>query len=1250
MVTPLQLAPKIVPTEELLAKSTTRDFEAVSGSVSFGEILKAKEKELQKSLELNLATVAAALAAMQAPPPATPNTPENGETVRKEARSVLKATAPLPASAQPAAPTSPTVNASALSETDLASAAAAESVPVSSKPVSPPVETPRPVKSLAQPASSSAPAADLPVFGPVVAEAGPEPALEAPVAEARTRMAARQPATRSARSQAAAVLPVDAPALETRPQTMRAASVNAAENHPTSTAGRQPQAAGTTSRVPQLPPAAVMVDQPTAQPQPVAKAPASAHPVVSQPVETPVRPARVAAASPVVQPPAQDVPEDGHLQQPGLSASQPLPKNEPAPARASTTEPRTPVKAVAAQPAPAAVVTEPPDAQPQAPAPVSYAPDPRSVARPQPAETVPVDMLEPRAPAEAHKNEKPVPTLVSAPVEKRQPAPKLASAQETSPLPAGHQPAPAAPDEKLALSQDAARPSAREQVTRSVEAQPREPIAKQANRPAPVQEPATALQVERQPQAAVVQPSTKATPQPVVARPEAQPVLDAAPLPVMPRSLERQPEDTSVVLPAVPDAPAMKPAPRPEAPAAPRPVNVDAALQQDEAPLLAAEPVQPNPVEKPAHRPLESLSHEASQVSVHEHNPPDLRQTAQRTFPVAETGQPVAVRPQPEAMVMKTEIPQTASQPRATVQGETPRPNVETPLPNPKPVDQAAEPAPVDAAKTTLRANVLPKDAPSPETYPAFEQPRTRTTTPMAAKTEHQAARPAPVIESAPPPVFTRPVAAASSPVMEVVPGKPVAARPTQKTALETVPSFPDAEPRPVAQPSPLPVPARSAEFHVLDAPLPDQPPIAALPAETQVAEPVMLVPDLDEQSARPAVSDTVSPKKPAAPRPAPQPVENPPRTLDVTHNTPTLAGEPPVAVSQPVIAETPAWPVERRAAREAASGAGMAQAAELRPGVVDWPQPAPVTFAEEAPRPVVTPSAEGTVTPPEGQPVAARPLVMPQAQPQAVPAESNPHPVVEAPAQPVESPKAFPADIRTVDVAHPPAVMGQEHASAGMTPVTGSFAPVDKLQGPRPLSAPVEKELAQPERPNLAREKRAPVETPSPDVLPTPERLAVAEASAPKVAERGPVALPGVHAAELVEQVVKHLHSRLEGGPTSMHLQLHPAELGAIDVQVTSTAQGVSVSFVTEQASTGRLLETQANQLRQTLTESGVQLAGLNINQHGQPGQQGGFFQQNSQFAAPPRRDVPQPEPVVPEKTHVEQAAGPITGIDYLI
>ena len=142
--------------------------------------------------------------------------------------------------------------------------------------------------------------------------------------------------------------------------------------------------------------------------------------------------------------------------------------------------------------------------------------------------------------------------------------------------------------------------------------------------------------------------------------------------------------------------------------------------------------------------------------------------------------------------------------------------------------------------------------------------------------------------------------------------------------------------------------------------------------------------------------------------------------------------------------------------------------------------------------------------------------------------------------------------------------------------------------------------------------------------------------------------------AADVVQQIMRQMSATLQSGPASMRLQLNPKELGAIDVQMVKNAQGVSVTFFAEQASTGRLLETQMNQLRQSLTDSGIQLSNLNIGQHGQFGQQAGSFRQGSQFAGYPNSNAgtaqPEAKPEIDNRLRPERIPGQLLGVDYRV
>lgn len=149
--------------------------------------------------------------------------------------------------------------------------------------------------------------------------------------------------------------------------------------------------------------------------------------------------------------------------------------------------------------------------------------------------------------------------------------------------------------------------------------------------------------------------------------------------------------------------------------------------------------------------------------------------------------------------------------------------------------------------------------------------------------------------------------------------------------------------------------------------------------------------------------------------------------------------------------------------------------------------------------------------------------------------------------------------------------------------------------------------------------ESRPIEEPPEPNQMPGATAAAtglVHETKAAEFNDKMPVGQVHAQATDVVQQVVRQINSRIKSGSTSMRLQLNPQELGGIEVELVSSSHGVQVTFFAEQASTGRLLETQLNQLRDSLVDSGVQLSGLNIGHHNMQGQKGGTFSQDTNFA----------------------------------
>jgi flagellar hook-length control protein FliK len=140
------------------------------------------------------------------------------------------------------------------------------------------------------------------------------------------------------------------------------------------------------------------------------------------------------------------------------------------------------------------------------------------------------------------------------------------------------------------------------------------------------------------------------------------------------------------------------------------------------------------------------------------------------------------------------------------------------------------------------------------------------------------------------------------------------------------------------------------------------------------------------------------------------------------------------------------------------------------------------------------------------------------------------------------------------------------------------------------------------------------------------------------------------VQTTEVIRQIMSQMKVKMKGDATSMRLLLNPKELGEIEVRMIRNTEGVSVTFFAEQANTARMLETQMNQLRQSLKDAGVQLTDLNFSQHDQPKQEGGFLRQGPQFNQYLSSVAPQTEIVNKVLERPERIDGLLNEVDYLI
>jgi flagellar hook-length control protein FliK len=71
-----------------------------------------------------------------------------------------------------------------------------------------------------------------------------------------------------------------------------------------------------------------------------------------------------------------------------------------------------------------------------------------------------------------------------------------------------------------------------------------------------------------------------------------------------------------------------------------------------------------------------------------------------------------------------------------------------------------------------------------------------------------------------------------------------------------------------------------------------------------------------------------------------------------------------------------------------------------------------------------------------------------------------------------------------------------------------------------------------------------------------------------------------------------------------SMRIQVHPENMGKIDLRLISNSDGLRVVMTAEIPATAKLLENHMNQLQRSLTEAGLSVSGMSVNSQGAQGQ----------------------------------------------
>lgn len=94
------------------------------------------------------------------------------------------------------------------------------------------------------------------------------------------------------------------------------------------------------------------------------------------------------------------------------------------------------------------------------------------------------------------------------------------------------------------------------------------------------------------------------------------------------------------------------------------------------------------------------------------------------------------------------------------------------------------------------------------------------------------------------------------------------------------------------------------------------------------------------------------------------------------------------------------------------------------------------------------------------------------------------------------------------------------------------------------------------------------------------------------------PKALP------IIQKVSTEVIELMREQGQSMRIQIHPENLGKIDLRLVSNSDGMRVIMTAEVPATAKLLESHMDQLQRSLADAGVSISGMSVNSQGAQGQ----------------------------------------------
>ena len=100
---------------------------------------------------------------------------------------------------------------------------------------------------------------------------------------------------------------------------------------------------------------------------------------------------------------------------------------------------------------------------------------------------------------------------------------------------------------------------------------------------------------------------------------------------------------------------------------------------------------------------------------------------------------------------------------------------------------------------------------------------------------------------------------------------------------------------------------------------------------------------------------------------------------------------------------------------------------------------------------------------------------------------------------------------------------------------------------------------------------------------------------------------------ANVFQQTLNNLETMLNSGQKFIRIQLHPENLGGVELRITSQGGALQIAIIADTAVAQQALERHAQELQQVLQQAGVNLSGLTVGQRNSSEQQRTFREKHS-------------------------------------